>query len=170
MTRLLFFFWLSVTKSNFHVAVTPVSVGRRWCGQKLRRAAISESTAKGVSGCGQWGAAKWLCSSKGLSCATRSWAAPFWNRLGDCRMDNSSSPQWFSWGNVHGPPHAVSLLNWMPLCEWCMARLVVRNGYRKDMCDHETGLCAQSIVIILRSKVCVYNYWQFFFSPVFYSS
>ena len=35
-----------------------------------------------------------------------------------------------------------------------MARLVVRNGYQKDMCYHETSLCAQSLDTILRSKIC----------------
>ena len=40
-------------------------------------------------------------------------------------------------------PYVVTLLNWTPIFDWYMARLVVKNGQQRDMCYDEIGLCAQ---------------------------
>jgi len=34
-----------------------------------------------------------------------------------------------------------------------MAKLIVKNGYQEDMCQHEIGLCAKSVDIILGSII-----------------
>jgi hypothetical protein len=39
----------------------------------------------------------------------------------------------------------VTHLYWMPIFKWYMARFWVKNGFQKDMCYDEIGLCAQNI-------------------------
>lgn len=37
-------------------------------------------------------------------------------------------------------PYVVNLLNWPPIFEWRMVRLVVENGHQKDKFDSEIGV------------------------------
>ena len=53
------------------------------------------------------------------------------------------------WTTIVGTSHFL----WTPLFEWCMARIVVKNGHQKDTCYNEIGLCAQHISTILGSLV-----------------
>ena len=43
----------------------------------------------------------------------------------------------------------ITLLDWTPIFESHMTRLVVKNGLPKEMCHDEIGLCAKSIDNIL---------------------
>ena len=40
-------------------------------------------------------------------------------------------------------PYVVSLLNWTPISEWYMIRLVVLRGHHKGTCHDAIGLYAQ---------------------------
>ena len=37
-------------------------------------------------------------------------------------------------------PHLVTFHHWKPLCEWCVIRCGIKNGYKKDTCFVEIGL------------------------------
>ena len=45
--------------------------------------------------------------------------------------------------------NVVTLLNWTPKFELYMARLIVKYGHQKDMCEDEIGHCAQHKATIL---------------------
>ena len=51
---------------------------------------------------------------------------------------------------VYGPS-VVTLLNWTPIFEQYMARLIVKNGHQKDTCYNEIALCAQNLDAVLGS-------------------
>ena len=42
-------------------------------------------------------------------------------------------------------------LHWTPVCEWYLVWCGSKNGYQKDMCLIEIGLCAQIMITILSS-------------------
>lgn len=42
-------------------------------------------------------------------------------------------------------PMLSTLLNWMTIFEWHMARLVVKNGHQKGMRCNEIGACAHNV-------------------------
>jgi hypothetical protein len=49
-------------------------------------------------------------------------------------------------------PYKIAHLNWSPIFELYMARLVVKNEYKKkDTCYEEIGPCAQDMDTILGS-------------------
>lgn len=50
-------------------------------------------------------------------------------------------------------PYVVTLLNWTPIFEWSMARLVVNNTHQNDTCYNDARLCAQNIHTNLGSIV-----------------
>lgn len=37
-------------------------------------------------------------------------------------------------------PYVIALLIQMPICQWYMGRLVVKNGHYNDMCYNKIGL------------------------------
>lgn len=46
-------------------------------------------------------------------------------------------------------PHEIALLNWSPIFERYMVRLVVKNEYKKDTCYEVDRPCAQHMDTIL---------------------
>ena len=48
--------------------------------------------------------------------------------------------------------YVVTLLNWTCILKWCIARLVLKNGHQKEMCQMRLGDVLK-ICIILVSKV-----------------
>lgn len=52
-------------------------------------------------------------------------------------------------------PYAVRLVDWTPIFERCMARLVVKNVHQKDTCYDEIRLYVLKLDIIVGSIVSI---------------
>ena len=49
--------------------------------------------------------------------------------------------------------YVVTVLNWTPIFEWFMARLVIKKAHQNDICYDAIGLCGQHVDIILVSTM-----------------
>jgi hypothetical protein len=48
-------------------------------------------------------------------------------------------------------PYVITLVDWAPIFEWYIARLLIKLGHQNDTCYTEIGLCAQNTNTVLGS-------------------